>query len=53
MTTSPRLRVFLLALCGVALGIALAKLSGGSLAVVLAVVVGAACFFLVRMRQGR
>ena len=51
MTSSPRLRAFLLALCGVALGIALARLSGGSLAVVLAIVVGVACFIVMQMRR--
>lgn len=50
---NPRLRVFALALCGVALGIALSKFSGGSLAVIVAIVVAIGCFLLFRMRSGR
>ena len=40
-------------LAGVALGIALAKLSGGSLAAVVAIVLALICFVLFRMRTGR
>ncbi|MGX5692664.1 hypothetical protein ACWKWA_05750 [Dermacoccus abyssi] len=53
MSNSPRLRVFLLGLAGVTLGIALAKLSGGSLAAVVAIVLALICFVLLRMRTGR
>lgn len=53
MINNPRMRVFLLALCGVALGIALSKFSGGSLAVIVAIVLAIMCFLLFRMRSGR
>lgn len=45
------LRAFLLAMSGVALGIGLAKLSGGSLALVIALALAVGCFALVRLRD--
>lgn len=46
-------RLFLIALVGVVIGIAVTKLSGASLTVVVALVLGIGCFLYLRMRQGR
>lgn len=53
MKNPQTVRAFLLAFVGVALGIALAKLTSGSLVPILAIVVGVGCFLLYRMRSGR
>lgn len=47
---NPRARAFVLALCGLTLGIALSKFSGGSLAVIVAAVLALTLFALLRMR---
>lgn len=50
---SPRLRAFVIALCGLAVGIALSKFSGGSSVAIIAVAAGLLCFVMLRMRGRR
>lgn len=50
---SPALRVFVFALLGVALGIAISRLSSGAMVTALAILCGIGVFVLLRLRSGR